>query len=391
MASAASSGVPVRPSVRLFLPNSFVVFGHVVTVPDRAMRVTGVVRPYVPDQKVKLRVFEGGKAVKVAWARITPSGTGHNSGHFSQVFSVPAPGEATVVVGHTRNAAMRAFKESRTLTVLDEHVGFGSTGRFVVLVQERLAALHFYVPRTGVYDAGTGLAIDAYHRLLHWGTSQNLDGRTISFLLDGFGSFKLRYPHHGRHAEANLSLQLLALSNGPHVQEIFPISSGKPSTPTITGSFRIYSRVPGYLPDGMYYSDFFHHRLRDPRLQPLARLSGQPRLSPATDRRRYPGIQLARAGRPSRRLLLGLGAQPSEPDEARDEAQPHAVDEQSEHGRADPHRPLAVTAQQGTKWRGERPGRAVDEAAGLGRVARQDARAATGRAAQRCDLTLRGA
>jgi lipoprotein-anchoring transpeptidase ErfK/SrfK len=38
---------------------------------------------------------------------------------------------------------------------------------------------------------------------------------------------------------------------------IFPISSGKPSTPTILGSFRIYNRVPGYLPDGMYYSDFF--------------------------------------------------------------------------------------------------------------------------------------
>jgi len=38
---------------------------------------------------------------------------------------------------------------------------------------------------------------------------------------------------------------------------IYPISSGKPSTPTILGDFQVYSRVPGYLPDGMYYSDFF--------------------------------------------------------------------------------------------------------------------------------------
>jgi lipoprotein-anchoring transpeptidase ErfK/SrfK len=41
------------------------------------------------------------------------------------------------------------------------------------------------------------------------------------------------------------------------VQTIYPISSGKPSTPTILGNYRVYMRTPGYLPDGMYYSDFF--------------------------------------------------------------------------------------------------------------------------------------
>jgi lipoprotein-anchoring transpeptidase ErfK/SrfK len=38
---------------------------------------------------------------------------------------------------------------------------------------------------------------------------------------------------------------------------IYPISSGKPSTPTILGNFQVYSKVPGYLPDGMYFSNFF--------------------------------------------------------------------------------------------------------------------------------------
>jgi lipoprotein-anchoring transpeptidase ErfK/SrfK len=127
----------------------------------------------------------------------------------------------------------------------------------VDLIQQRLAALHFYIPQTGVYDEGTRLAIDAYHRLLRRGTSQNLDGLTVSYLLDGFGEFHVRFPHHSRHAEGNLSLQLLALIDGSTVRDIFPISSGKPSTPTIRGSYRIYSRVPGYLPDGMYYSNFF--------------------------------------------------------------------------------------------------------------------------------------
>jgi hypothetical protein len=118
--------------------------------------------------------------------------------------------------------------------------------------------VHVYIPQTGVYDSGTGWAIDAYHRLLRRGTSQTLDGRTTSFLLNGWGQFPLRFAGHGRHAEGNLGLQLLALADGSRVEAILPISSGKPSTPTILGNFRVYSRVPGYLPDGMYYSDFFY-------------------------------------------------------------------------------------------------------------------------------------
>jgi lipoprotein-anchoring transpeptidase ErfK/SrfK len=92
---------------------------------------------------------------------------------------------------------------------------------------------------------------------LHWGTYQTLDGRTVSFLLDGFGEFSVRYPNHGRHAEGNLSLQLVALADSSKVSAIYPISSGKPSTPTILGDFHVYSKVPGYLPDGMYDSNFF--------------------------------------------------------------------------------------------------------------------------------------
>jgi hypothetical protein len=117
--------------------------------------------------------------------------------------------------------------------------------------------MHFYIPRTGVYDQGTGLAVDAYHRLLGYGTSQLLGPATINDLLNNVGAFHIRYPNHGRHAEGDLSDQLLALADGSSVYWILPISSGKPSTPTILGDYQVYSRVPGYLPDGMYYSDFF--------------------------------------------------------------------------------------------------------------------------------------
>jgi hypothetical protein len=247
---------PTFAKLTLSVPDAFQVDHELVTVPKRVVHIHGVVRPYVAGQWVLVRASVDGKQFKTDHLQIRPA-PGAKTGEFTEVLSSPKAGVVTVQVGHTRNAQLGGLLGSRRFTALDENVGFGAHGLFVSLIQQRLAALHFYIPQTGVYDTGTGLAIDAYHRLMRWGTYQTLDGRTISYLLDGFGQFKLHFPGNGRHAEGDLTLQLLALADGKNVVAIYPISSGKPSTPTILGNFRVYSRVPGYLPDGMYYSNFF--------------------------------------------------------------------------------------------------------------------------------------
>jgi hypothetical protein len=256
-ASAATSPTqPAQGTLSLSVPDAFLVGGHIVTVPGRTIHIDGVVHPYVPGQTVLLKAFVGSKQFKTDRLRVKPAPNGR-SGRFTDALASPSAGQVTVQVGHTRTATLGGLLARRRFAALDEHVGFGSRGPFVELIQQRLAAMHFYIPQTGVYDTGTGLAIDAYHRLLHRGTSEGLDGSTISYLLDGFGAFKVRFPSHGQHAEGNLSLQLLALIDGSKVVRIYPISSGKPSTPTILGDFHVYSKVAGYLPDGMYFSNFF--------------------------------------------------------------------------------------------------------------------------------------
>ena len=247
---------PAKGSAKLFLPGIFVVDHQAVTVPGRRAQIEGIVRPFVPGQWVDIRAFVGRRLIKRDRLRIKPS-PNHRYGQFVETLASPIAGEVVVSATHARTPQMDGFTAKRGYETLDVNVGPGSTGRFVQLVQQRLAALHFYIPQTGVYDNGTELAIDAYHRLLRWGTYKTLDGRTISFLMNGWGQFKVRFPNHGRHAEGNLSTQLLALVDGSKVELIFPISSGKPSTPTILGDFHVYERTPGYLPDGMYYSDFF--------------------------------------------------------------------------------------------------------------------------------------
>ena len=247
---------PKRGSLALFFPGIYAVAHQPVTIPGRSVEVDGVIHPYVAGQWVTVKAYLGPRLVKQSRLRIKP-GRGFFYGRFATRLSSPGVGTVKVQVTHDKTSAQVGFTASRAFSALDTHVGFGSGGRFVQLIQQRLAALHFWIPQTGLYDNGTGLAIDAYHRLLRWGVSQSLDSKTITWLLNGWGEFKVRYGSHGHHAEGNLGLQLLALVDGSNVNYIFPISSGKPSTPTVLGNFHIYQRTPGYLPDGMYYSSFF--------------------------------------------------------------------------------------------------------------------------------------
>ena len=247
---------PSAGSARLYPAGLFSVHGAPVTVPGRGVAVTGVVRPYVAGQAVLLKAYVNGHLFKVVKLALAPSRR-RVYGRFTYTVAAPAAGAVTVTVLHSANSLQTRFTARTGWSALGENVGFGSTGRFVELLQQRLAALHFYIPQTGVYDVGTSLAVDAYHRLLGWGVAQTVGPALVNDLLSGVGAFHVRYPGQGRHAEGDLSNQLLALVNGSQVQLIFPISSGKPSTPTILGSYRVYERTPGYLPDGMYYSDFF--------------------------------------------------------------------------------------------------------------------------------------
>ena len=212
------------------------------------MHVTGEVRPFVPGQTVTFKAFLGRKVIQKQTLRVKLS-PNKRYGRFTTIVKAPAPrhpAPAGRPQAHRRRCGASPARGASP--PLDTHAGFGSTGAFVQLIQQKLAAAHMYIPQSGVYDEMTGLAIDAYHRLLRHGTSQSLDGLTVSELLAGRGSFPVRYPQDGRHAEGNLGLQLLALVDHGKVEALYPISSGKPSTPTILGRFHVYLRTPGYLP-----------------------------------------------------------------------------------------------------------------------------------------------
>jgi hypothetical protein len=245
----------VTAKAKLYLTDTFTVGKDEVTVPDRVVQVQGFVRPYVAGQKVKVQSYLGRKLIKTDVLRVKAAKGG--VGAFTEKVKAPRAGLVRVKVTHARTPQMLGFESARVFTALTPQAGFGARGPFVSLIQQRLNVLHVYVPQSGVFDTYTGLALDAYHRLLGHGVSESLDAATVSELLNGVGTFHVRYPKDGTHVEGDLSRQLIAEINGSKVVWLYPISSGKPSTPTVLGRFRVYYRVPGYLPDGMYYSSFF--------------------------------------------------------------------------------------------------------------------------------------
>ncbi len=76
-------------------------------------------------------------------------------------------------------------------------------------------------------------------------------------MLNHRGAFKLRFPGAGRHVEFDWSRQVLVLADRGKPWRTYHASSGKPSTPTVFGTFRFYRKQPGTNSHGMVFSSYF--------------------------------------------------------------------------------------------------------------------------------------
>jgi peptidoglycan hydrolase-like protein with peptidoglycan-binding domain len=250
--------VLVAGQLRTNVTGVFAVNSRSVTVTGRAMWANVVATPYVAGQVVTVHVWNGRRLIKSQTVALRPS-RGGDYGHFSVRFTSGSAGHLNITALHVATPEQaRLVAAPKKVDVVVPAAGPGSRGMFVALIQSRLAALHFAVPQDGVYDELTQNAVLAYRKLRGFGRIFTLDGPVIHGLLRGIGAFPVRFPGQGKHVESDLTDQVLALINGSKVFRIYPISSGKPSTPTVLGNYRVYLKTPGYLPDGMYYSNFFY-------------------------------------------------------------------------------------------------------------------------------------
>ncbi len=217
----------------------------------------GVVIPFVAGQKVVVRFYRNGRKVAVKEVSVLPVGNGAGQFHIGYVSA--RPGLVSVRGEHAATPELGAFTAiSKNVRFVSAELPAGGRGPAVRLLQSELKGLHYAVPLNGVFDEATQRAVVAYRKLTGLPRVTGTNRRLFSLLQRGAGRFRVRYPGDGEHVEADLTRQVLAeIEPGGRVRRIYTISSGKPSTPTVIGRFRVYMKTPGTNAKGMVDSNYF--------------------------------------------------------------------------------------------------------------------------------------
>ncbi len=227
------------------------------TLAQTAWRVRVVAQPWVEGQTATVRFYRNGKRVAKRDVTLAMSPTG-KSGMAVVPFTSGRPGRITVQATHLATPGLPQLKARPVrVRILALSATPGARGPVVRLLQQRLAAAGYVVGQRGFYDARTARAVLAFRKVTGMARTSIASRDVFRRLLAGGGQFRIRHPDHGKHVEADLSRQVLALIRNGKVERIYPFSSGKPSTPTIRGSFRVYSKTPGTNQKGMVFSSYF--------------------------------------------------------------------------------------------------------------------------------------
>jgi N-acetylmuramoyl-L-alanine amidase len=123
----------------------------------------------------------------------------------------------------------------------------GSRGSAVRAVEERLAALKYWLPNVDdVYDDDTYQAVMAFQKVHNLDRTGVVTPSVWSAMERATDPAPLVSNGAGNRVEVDLRRQVLFLYEVGDLSKIFAVSSGKPSTPTPTGDYRIYSQTSGW-------------------------------------------------------------------------------------------------------------------------------------------------
>jgi len=256
-AAAQSTPAPVTPKLSITTEQVTVSGGRASVLTGRQWRVRVVLKPMVPGQTAVIRFYRHGRRVTAAQLPLAPSPTGQ-SAFVVYNFTSRTPGRIIVKATHFATPQLGTLKAKPVdVAVVAPSARPGSRGPVVRLLQGQLAKLGYVVGQRGLYDARTARAVLAFRKVTGMRRTVIASSDVFRRLAAGGGAFRVRFPSHGKHVEADLSRQVIALIRGGKVERIYPVSSGKPSTPTIQGHFRVYLRSPGTNAKGMYMSSYF--------------------------------------------------------------------------------------------------------------------------------------
>jgi hypothetical protein len=219
--------------------------------------VFGTVKPYVAGQKVEVTFFLDGKEL-VSHKLAVGKGKG-GTGSFRSSVIVREDGKYAVSASHEATAVLGADSSVRkSWKVSFPALHQGQCGDVVVGFKKAMRAMGYIANSGKCFGGKTARGVLAYRKVNDMTRSSRAGAGLVESAFAGKGEYEVRHPEAGEHVEAPLSKQVLVFAKGDKPFAVYPISSGKSSTPTVTGHFTFIRTEPGYNSHGMYYSFYFY-------------------------------------------------------------------------------------------------------------------------------------
>lgn len=252
-ASAVSAPVPdatVKIEIGSLHGGKAPIYG---TVP-----VTGTVAPFVAGQRVDVTFYLDGHKLLTRKAAVQHGSGG--IGTFKASIILREDGKYAVAAKHAATAAQGGDSTTRkSWRVSFPALHAGQCGRVVKGFKKAMGKMGYASGGGKCFDGRTGREVLAYRKVNGMSRTERAGRGLVKDVFGGRGGYKVRYPNAGEHAEVPLDKQVLVLTKGERPFAIYPVSTGKPSTPTITGHYSFYRQEPGYNSEGMYYSFYWHN------------------------------------------------------------------------------------------------------------------------------------
>jgi hypothetical protein len=218
--------------------------------------VTGTLAPFVAGEQVKVTFYLDGKILFSRNVAVSKAG---GKGAFRTNIEVRENGKYAVAAKHVATPQLGADETVRkSWKVSFPSLHQGQCGDVVVGFKKGMRKMGYIANSGRCFGGKTARGVLAYRKVNGMSRSMRAGAGLVKKVYSGKGGYEVRHPGAGDHLEAPLSKQVLVFTKGDEPYAIYPISSGKSSTPTVTGHYEMIRTEPGYNSHGMYYSWYFH-------------------------------------------------------------------------------------------------------------------------------------
>jgi hypothetical protein len=218
--------------------------------------VTGTLAPFVAGEKVKVTFYLDGRKL---FSRNLKTSKAGGKGVFRTKIRIDENGKYAVSAKHVATPRLGPDSTVRkSWKVSFPALRRGQCGDVVVGFKKAMREMGYIANDGRCFGGKTARGVLAYRKVNDMSRSMRAGAGLVKKAFSGKGGYNVRHPGAGDHLEAPLSKQVLVFTKGDKPYAIYPISSGKSSTPTVTGHYEMIRTEPGMNSHGMYYSWYFY-------------------------------------------------------------------------------------------------------------------------------------